>query len=108
MHQQVISLDCVRCWHRNQEKGKGFCINSFVNAYPDFIIALNNGITVLLETKGSHLDGSDSKNKITCGKTWANLAGKKFAYFMVFEDKPIDGAFSVGDFLERLKELGEN
>ena len=106
--EQVISLDCVRCWHRNQEKGKGFCINGFVNAYPDFIILLNNGVTVLLETKGSYLDGSDSKNKTRCGNKWADKAGSKFAYFMVFEDKPIAGAFSVGDFLERLKELGEN
>lgn len=105
---QVISLDCVRCWHRNQEKGKGFCINGFVNAYPDFIIILNNGITVLLETKGSHLDGSDSKNKITCGNKWADKAGSKFAYFMVFEDKPIQGAVTVGEFIKSLMELGDN
>lgn len=103
---QVISLDCVRCWHRNQEKGKGFCINGFINAYPDFIIVLNNGITVLLETKGSHLDGSDSKNKITCGNKWADKAGSKFAYFMVFEDNPIDGAVTVGEFIKSLMDLG--
>ena len=105
---QVISLDCVRCWHRNQEKGKGFCINGFVNAYPDFIIVLNNGITVLLETKGSHLDGSDSKNKIACGNKWAVKAGSKFAYFMVFEDKPIQGAVTVGEFIKSLIVLGGN
>lgn len=105
---QVISLDCVRCWHRNQEKGKGFCINGYVNAYPDFIIVLNNGITVLLETKGSHLDGSDSKNKIACGNKWAVKAGSKFAYFMVFEDKPIQGAVTVGEFIKSLIVLGGN
>lgn len=105
---RVISLDCVRCWHRNQEKGKGFCINGFINAYPDFIIVLNNGVTVLLETKGSYLDGSDSMNKITCGNTWAIQAGRKFVYFMFFEDKNIEGAVTVGEFLEKLKVLGEN
>lgn len=105
---QVISLDCVRCWHRNQEKGKGFCINGFVNAYPDFIIVLNNGITVLLETKGSHLDGSDCKNKIACGNKWAVKAGSKFAYFMVFEDKPNQGAVTVGEFIKSLIVLGGN
>lgn len=106
--EQVITLDCVRCWHRNQERGKGFCINGFINAYPDFIIVLKNGITVLLETKGKHLDGSDSQNKVAIGDKWSNLAGSRFFYFMVFEDKPIAGAMSVGKFIECLKQLGSN
>ena len=106
--EQVISLDCVRCWHRNQERGKGFCINGFINAYPDFIIVLNNGITVMLETKGNHLDGSDSKNKLTCGDIWSNQAGQKFFYFMVFEDSPIEGAVSVNTFVKNLQQLGAN
>ena len=106
--EQVISLDCVRCWHRNQEKGKGFCINGFINAYPDFVIVLNNGITVLLETKGNHLDGSDSQNKLACGDTWSNQAGQKFFYFMVFENSPIEGAVSVNTFINSLQQLGRN
>lgn len=106
--EQVITQDCVRCWHRNQERGKGFCINGFINAYPDFIIVLKNGITVLLETKGKHLDGSDSQNKVAIGDKWSNLAGSSFFYFMVFEDKPIAGAMSVGKFIECLKQLGSN
>ena len=106
--EQVISLDCVRCWHRNQERGKGFCINGFINAYPDFIIVLNNGITVMLETKGNHLDGTDSKNKLTCGDIWSNQAGQKFFYFMVFEDSPIEGAVSVNTFVKNLQQLGAN
>ena len=106
--EQVVTLDCVRCWHRNQERGKGFCINGFINAYPDFIIVLKNGITVLLETKGKHLDGSDSQNKVAIGDKWSNLAGRRFFYFMVFEDKPIAGAMSVGKFIECLKQLGSN
>ena len=106
--EQVISLDCVRCWHRNQERGKGFCINGFVNAYPDFIIVLHNGITVMLETKGNHLDGSDSRNKLACGDTWSKLAGPKFYYFMVFENSPIEGAVSVNEFIKNLQQLGAN
>ena len=106
--EQVISLDCVRCWHRNQEKGKGFCINGFINAYPDFVIILNNGITILLETKGSHLDGSDSKNKLDCGNIWSNQAGLKFFYFMVFENSSIEGAVSVNTFINSLQQLGTN
>ena len=106
--EQVISLDCVKCWHRNQERGKGFCINGFINAYPDFIIILNNGITVMLETKGNYLDGSDSKNKLVCGDTWSKLAGAKFYYFMVFENSPIEGAVSVNTFINNLQQLGAN
>lgn len=104
--EQAISLDCVRCWHRNQEKGKGFCINGFVNAYPDFVIVLNNGITVMLETKGKHLDGSDSKNKLDCGEKWSYMSGDKFYYFMVFEESPIEGAVSVNTFIKNLQQLG--
>lgn len=106
--EQVISLDCIKCWHRNQERGKGFCINGFINAYPDFIIILNNGITVMLETKGNYLDGSDSKNKLVCGDTWSKLAGAKFYYFMVFENSPIEGAVSVNTFINNLQQLGDN
>ena len=106
--EQIISLDCMRCWHRNQERGKGFCINGFINAYPDFVIVLNNGITVLLETKGKYLDGSDIKNKLICGDTWSKLAGPNFYYFMVFEESPIEGAFSVNTFINKLQQLGSN
>ncbi len=104
--EQVICLDCVRCWHRNQERGKGFCINGCINAYPDFVIVLNNGITVMLETKGSHLDGSDSKNKLACGDKWSMLAGDRFYYFMVFEESPIEGAVSLNTFIKNLQQLG--
>lgn len=104
--EQVISLDCVRCWHRNQERGKGFCINGYVNAYPDFIVVLNNGVVVLVETKGKHLDGSDSHHKVAVGKKWTDLAGGRFAYFMVFEDQPIEGAVSVAEFIDGIVTLG--
>lgn len=106
--EQVINLDCVRCWHRNQERGKGFCINGFVNAYPDFIVVLNNGITVMIETKGKHLDGTDSKNKMVCGEKWSDLAGDKFFYFMAFEENPIEGAVTVSQLINSLTLLGKN
>lgn len=104
--EQVISLDCVRCWHRNQERGRGFCINGYVNAYPDFIVVLNNGVVVLVETKGNHLNGSDSHHKVAIGKKWADLAGGKFAYFMVFEGQPIEDAVSVPEFIDGIVTLG--
>lgn len=34
----VANLENVEFWTRNLERGKGFCINGFINHYPDFII----------------------------------------------------------------------
>ncbi len=39
----------------------------------------------MIEVKGDHLDGSDSERKIMLGTTWANKAGDKYRYFMVFD-----------------------
>jgi type III restriction enzyme len=51
----------VAFWHRNLERGKGFYINGFkANHYPDFILQTKSGKTILIETKGDHLDGTDS------------------------------------------------
>ena len=92
----------IAFWHRNLGRGKGFCINGFKsNHYPDFILYTKSGRIILLETKGGHLDGSDSASKCKLGNTWEQLAGSNFAYFMVFETKEINGAHS----LDRAKEL---
>lgn len=101
---QIASLDNVSFWHRNQERGKGFYINGFINHYPDFIVVLASGKVLMVETKGGHLDGSNSEQKNTLGRSWANKAGEKFKYFMVF-DKPVEGAYSLPDFLNIAKQL---
>ncbi|MEQ8908899.1 MAG: DEAD/DEAH box helicase family protein [Vicingaceae bacterium] len=92
----------IQFWHRNLEKGSGFYINGYKsNHYPDFIIHTKSGITILLETKGGDRDNSDSVSKCRLGNEWARLAGDKFAYFMVFLNKEIDGAIT----LDKAKEL---
>ncbi|MBP5419893.1 MAG: hypothetical protein J6Y72_08815, partial [Bacteroidales bacterium] len=101
----VANLDNVMFWHRNPERGQGFCINGFLNHYPDFIIRTNNGHIVLLETKGDDRDNSDSRQKLELGKTWANKAGDTYHYFMVFDKTKLDGAYTKEEFLEILKEL---
>lgn len=89
-------------WHRNLERGKGYYINGFKQKhYPDFILHTKSGKTILLETKGSHLDGTESAAKCRLGNEWERLAGDNFAYFMVFDKNEIDGAYS----LDRAKEL---
>ena len=92
----------VAFWHRNLERGKGFYINGFkANHYPDFIMRTKSGKTILIETKGDHLDGSDSEAKCRLGNEWERQAGQDFAYFMVFDKKEIKGAYT----LDKAKEL---
>jgi type III restriction enzyme len=92
----------VAFWHRNLERGKGFYINGFkANHYPDFILQTKTGKTILIETKGDHLDGSDSEAKCRLGNEWESQAGLKFSYFMVFDKKEVEGAYT----LAKAKEL---
>jgi len=94
----------VLFWHRNREK-KEFCINGFINHYPDFIVSMRSGNIILVETKGDHLVNEDSKNKIWLGNKWADLAGKRYYYFMVFQTKEVEGAITVKQLLQYLNEL---
>lgn len=94
----------VLFWHRNREK-KEFCINGFINHYPDFIVSMKSGNIILVETKGDHLVNEDSKNKIWLGNKWADLAGKRYHYFMVFQSKEVEGAITVKQLLQYLNEL---
>jgi len=102
---QVANLDSVVFWHRNLERGNGFQLNGFVNHYPDFIVKMKNGKIILIETKGDHLDGSDSKQKLRLGEKWAAKAGDNFRYFMVFESAKIDNSKYVGELIEILKDM---
>lgn len=101
----VATLENVLFWHRNPERGVGFGISGYINHYPDFIVRLKSGMTILVETKGDQLDNSDSRNKVELGTTWANKAGERYRYFMVFNKQQMDGAITVGELLERLKEM---
>ena len=102
---EIASLDNIRWWHRNRER-KDFCINGFINHYPDFLVMTKSGILLLIETKGDDRDNSDSKRKLELGKLWESKAGSdKFSYFMVFDKKPMDGALSFHDFISRIKSL---
>jgi type III restriction enzyme len=59
----------------------------------------------IVETKGDHLDGSDSLTKISLGEKWASKAGDKYRYFMVFESEKLDGAKTISELLEILKDM---
>ncbi len=98
---EVANLNNIAFWTRNIER-KGFRINGFVNHYPDFIIQTKSNKTILLETKGEHLD---AEQKIRLGGLWASKAGNNYRYFMVYEKRTVDGAYKLDDFLSIIKEL---
>ena len=95
----VANIDNVEWWTRNVER-RGFCINGFINHYPDFIIKTTKGKIVLLETKGDHLEAG---KKIRLGRLWANKAGNDYKYCLVYGDRQVDGAYTKSEFLEMMK-----
>ena len=96
----VANLENVEFWTRNREK-KDFCINGFINHYPDFIIKTKHGKIVMLETKGDHLD---AEKKIKLGNLWASKAGNNYRYCLVYEHRKVDHAYTKDEFLATLKE----
>lgn len=102
---EIANMDSVVFWHRNLERGKGFLLNGFINHYPDFIVKMKDGKIIVIETKGDHLDGSDSLKKLRLGEKWASKAGNKYRYFMVFNNSKLDGAKSIPELLEILKDM---
>lgn len=102
----ISNEDNVYFWHRNQERGKEFFINGFINHYPDFIVKLKSGQTLLIETKGDDRDNSDSARKLELGTAWANKAGSQYRYYMVFDKKAMDGAITIKDLLGKIEQLG--
>ena len=103
---ELTALPNVRWWHRNIAK-HGFCINGFINHYPDIMLMTNSGKIILVETKGEHLRNDDSRDKITLGQAWRSTAGSQFRYYMVFADgaEPLPGAVGMRQFVETVKEL---
>jgi len=100
---EIANLESVVFWHRNLERGKGFQLNGFINHYPDFIVKMKNGKIILIETKGEHLDGTASLQKIRLGEKWAAKAGDNYRYFMVFDQNAPDGAKTISEVVDILK-----
>ena len=48
----------------------------------------------LLETKGDDRDNPDSASKRRLGNKWADLSGKQFHYFMVYDKISPDDAYN--------------
>ena len=103
---ELASMDNIVWWHRNMSRF-GFCINGFVNAYPDIIAMTASGKILLIEPKGDHLENTESRQKVENGRKWQQLAGAQYRYYMVFREKDlrIDGAVRFDKFLQISKGL---
>lgn len=100
----LAAADNVRWWHRNPT-GKGFFLNGPINHYPDFIVRLQSGVVVLVETKGGDRDNSDSEAKIELGRLWEKCTGRDYRYLMVFEGVAPEGAYPWAEACELLRGL---
>lgn len=103
---KLTGMENIEWWHRNISR-HGFCINGFINHYPDFIVRTKSGKIIVIETKGDHLENTDTRQKLALGRAWQNASGGQFRYYMVFQDKNlhIPGAYPFDEFLALLKEL---
>jgi len=104
---EISNAPNIAFWHRNLGRGKGFSLNGFKsNHYPDFILVTKTNKVIVVETKGSDRDNSDSASKLRLGKAWEKCAGStKFKYFMVFDKNAIEGAFNLEEGITRIKQL---
>ena len=103
---ELTALPNVRWWHRNIAR-QGFCINGFINHYPDIMVMTQSGKVIMVETKGEHRKNDDSRDKIELGRAWAQAAGSQYRYYMVFreEENLLPGAVSIRQFVEIVKKL---
>ena len=103
---ELSSLNNIKWWHRNMAR-KGFAINGAVNAYPDLMVKTESGKLLIIETKGDQLENSESREKAEIGAKWAEMAGRMYKYYMVFETKNpgYNGAYSYEEFMRIVKEL---
>lgn len=105
--EKVAALPNIKWWHRNMERME-FCINGFLNHYPDFIAMTEKGKIVMIEAKGDYLTSNDdSKDKAELGKIWKEKAGEKYRYYMVSSEKIASNpdALSLDEFMNIIKQL---
>jgi type III restriction enzyme len=98
---EIANMENIAFWTKNIER-KGFHINGFIHHYPDFIIQTKTGKIILLETKGDHLD---AEQKIRLGNLWQSKAQNEYKYFLVYEKRKVDGAYTLDEFLRIVREI---
>lgn len=103
--ERIAKLDNILFWTRNDSR-KDFYLNGAINHYPDFLVYTQKGSVIALETKGNHLDGTDSQLKTELGEYWEKLAGNQFKYMMIFEHHAnLKSAYNRHDAINLIKKL---
>lgn len=103
---KIAGLGNVAYWHKNLNRKPGFCLNGFINHYPDFIVKLKSGKVLLIETKGDQLANPDSEAKAKLGEFWEHLdKSGNFRYFMTYENQGVEGAVPVNKLLELIAKM---
>ena len=104
---EISNSPNIAFWHRNLGRGKGFSLNGFKsNHYPDFILVTKNNRVIVVETKGSDRDNSDSAAKLRLGMAWEKSTNSaKYKYMMVFDKNAVDGAYNLEEAVRLLKQM---
>ena len=82
-------LTGVDWWVRNVEKKPhSFWLQTASDKfYPDFVIKMQNGLTLVLEYKGGHIaEGRDSREKKQIGELWARRSNGQYRFVWVEEE----------------------
>ena len=102
----LTAMPNVLCWHRNISS-HGLCVNGCVQHDADFIVETQGGKIILIETKGDHLENTETRYKLELGRAWQSMAGSRFRYYMVFQSKDLNlpGAVQFDKFCDLMKNL---
>ena len=91
----------VKHWVRNVERDERFSFwlpTATDYFYPDFVAELNDGRVLVVEYKGAHLIGDDTREKEQIGRQWAESSGEKCLFRMaVANDSGRDVATQIAD-----------
>jgi len=84
---QLVGVDW---WIRNVEKKPhSFWLQTASDKfYPDFVVKMQNGLTLVVEYKGAHIaDGRDSDEKKRIGQLWAKRSNGQYRFVWVEKEQ---------------------
>ena len=81
-------------------------MNGFIPHYPDFIVKLESGKVLLIETKGDHLANPASAAKVKQGEYFERLDKTgRYKYFMTYQHQGVKGAVAVNKLVELMRRM---
>ncbi|MBK6355440.1 MAG: DEAD/DEAH box helicase family protein [Betaproteobacteria bacterium] len=105
----IDSHPAVKHWVRNVERDERFSFwlpTATDYFYPDFVAELTDGSVLVVEYKGAHLLGDDTREKDQIGRQWAASSGGKCLFLMaVANDNGRDVATQIADKIAAVARL---